>query len=76
MTRQLQCEINDEARMKIQAIIHGFFDGASEDLRSKKIIIKSKLVYEVDSTLSDEQKSGATYPSEERSMLKKKQLGG
>jgi hypothetical protein len=38
LTDQLKCEINDEARMIIRGIIHGFFDGASEDLRNVKII--------------------------------------
>lgn len=38
LTKQLQCEINDEARQIIQNTIHGFFDGVSEDLRNTKII--------------------------------------
>jgi len=38
LTDQLQCEVNDEARTGMMAIIQGFFDGTSEELQKVKII--------------------------------------
>lgn len=38
LTDQLQCEVNEEARKRMMAIIQGFFDGTSEELRKVKII--------------------------------------
>lgn len=38
LTRQLQCEINDEARGSLIAVIEGFFNGASEELDRVKIV--------------------------------------
>ena len=38
LTDQLQCEVNEEARKGLMAVIHGFFDGASEELRKVKIV--------------------------------------
>lgn len=38
LTDQLQCEVNEEARRKLMAFIHGFFAGASEELKKVKIV--------------------------------------
>ena len=38
LTDQLQCEVNEEARTGMMAIIQGFFDGTSEELQKVKII--------------------------------------
>ena len=38
LTRQLQSEINEEARKILIAIIQGYFDGVSEELGKVKII--------------------------------------
>ncbi|MCD6101497.1 MAG: hypothetical protein J7J77_00375 [Candidatus Cloacimonetes bacterium] len=38
LTDQLQCEVNEKARKGMMAIIQGFFNGASEELRKVKII--------------------------------------
>ena len=37
LTGQLECEVNEEARKSIMAMIQGFFDGTSEELRKVKI---------------------------------------
>ena len=38
LTDQLQCEVNEEARKGLMAVIQGFFDGASEELQKVKIV--------------------------------------
>ena len=38
LTDQLHCEVNEEARDGLIAVIGGFFDGASEELRKVKIV--------------------------------------
>lgn len=38
LTRQLQCELSDEARHGLMAIIHGFFNGTTEELQKVKIV--------------------------------------
>lgn len=38
LTDQLQCKVNEEARRTLMAVIHGFFDGASEELKKVKIV--------------------------------------
>ncbi|MFC1462707.1 hypothetical protein ACFLQU_03790 [Verrucomicrobiota bacterium] len=38
LTDQLQCEVNEEARKKLMAVIQGFFDGTSEELKKVKIV--------------------------------------
>lgn len=38
LTDQLQREVNEEARKGLMAVIQGFFDGASEELRKVKIV--------------------------------------
>ncbi|MCK4736105.1 MAG: hypothetical protein KAT65_26860 [Methanophagales archaeon] len=38
LTDQLQCEVNEKARKGMMAIIQGFFDGTSEELRKVRII--------------------------------------
>jgi len=38
LTKRLGYEVNDDARMKIIFIIQGFFDGASESIKSVKIV--------------------------------------
>jgi len=38
LTDQLQCEVNEEARGRLIATIHGFFEGASEELKKVKIV--------------------------------------
>jgi len=38
LTEQLRCEINDDARKGLTAVIQGFFDGASEELRKVRIV--------------------------------------
>lgn len=38
LTNQLQCEVNEEARIRLMAVIQGFFDGASEELKKVKIV--------------------------------------
>lgn len=38
LTDQLECEVNDEARSRILAIIQGFYDEASESIKEVKIV--------------------------------------
>ena len=38
LTDQLECEVNEEARKGLMAVIHGFFDGVSEELKKVKIV--------------------------------------
>ena len=37
LTDQLQCEVNEEARMNLMTLIQGFFNGASEELGKVKM---------------------------------------
>lgn len=38
LTDQLKCEVNDEARPRILAIIQGFYEGSSESIKEVKIM--------------------------------------
>lgn len=38
LTDQLQCEVNEKSRRSLMAVIQGFFDGASEELKKVKIV--------------------------------------
>lgn len=38
LTNQLDCDVNQEAREVVLSLINGFFDGASQELRSVKIV--------------------------------------
>lgn len=38
LTDQLKCDVNEEARIRLMAVIQGFFNGASESLDTVKIV--------------------------------------